>query len=205
MNSSHFVKLYKRGDFVLQLENVYPPLLNKKKNFIFPLIGCQMSIQAGVDMKSRFIIDGKTLSYPFYFDFSSTEVSNLLLNRNNDNKLPLNCCTHFEVGLINSKKSNYLCSWYTPEDFHIEINDDNDWEENGPGNFIDKNTVQKIIDSLADLEDEKIHEKKILSAIQIQAAFRSWRVRKNVIWNLNTELGRGFLKLKIANDMKNDV
>lgn len=52
---------------------------------------------------------------------------------------------------------------------------------------------------------KKIYIKMNISAIKIQAAFRSWRIRKNVIWNLHTELGKRFLELKIANDIKNDI
>lgn len=188
-------KLYIRGPFVGQLEKAPSQNTNKLKHFIFPLTDCRVSIQAGKYYHSSFIIDDIKWSYPFLY-------TDEILDDASEN---LYCYTHFEVAIMKIDKKGFIPDWLLPIDFNIYIKDSyiENWI-NGPGDFIDKSTVQHILDKLADIEDGKTYEKKMLSATKIQAAFRSWSLRKNVIWNLNTQLGNDFLKLEISRQLKKD-
>ena len=198
---------YKVGAFVPQMQYVWPGRLCTYKPFKFRFLNLRVSVQAGFHNRSTFRIDGKIMQYPFFFgDFGDFDDIYEMSHRDGLREhLLLECCTHFEVAIMPNSK-DIDTNWIHPKAFGIKSHsDDGYWEKHGPGNFITKKTVNRILSKLHNLQEKERIKRFPHAAVIIQAAYRGWKLRKDVIENPHTPLGKKFLKFKVDRDIKDDA
>lgn len=193
------------GQFQTQLK-YYSDMLTNFSPFTFPVLGIDVSVQAGWGYHSSFLIAGKERRYPFLHegdeDWDIGSLHKLESSSDDDEQykdalhkslrqrckrqtrlFPPSQAVSYEVGLINVK-GNRWPHFLHPKQLDLPIAgvDIENWPEGGPGNFVSSASVQTILDCLLEREQQA-------AAVTIQSVYKGWQCRKQHTWNPYTPFG----------------